>query len=464
MAHAPTHATASVTAADLPAGFVLGTATSSYQIEGAAHADGRGRSVWDALCAVPGAIADGSSGAVACDHYHRLDEDLDLIAELGTDVYRFSVAWPRIQPSGRGAPLAAGLDLYDRLVDGLLARGVQPWPTLYHWDLPAALEDDLGGWRHRDLAGRFADYAAIVGDRLGDRVRRWATINEPWCVAFLGYERGVHAPGVRDEAGSVRAWHHLLLGHGMATQALRSVADGDVGIVLNLTDVRPRDDGEGDRAAADLVDLVANRMWLEPLAGQRPDDVVDLVGGLVDLDQLVRAGDATTIAEPTDWLGVNWYRPTTVRAGDGPGLRPAGPGLDGIVEVLARDDQPGSMLDWPIDADGIVASLAQAHAALPDQPIAITENGIALADRVDADGRVHDPARVAYLTDHLAAVLRARDRGVPVDGYLVWSLMDNFEWAEGYGPRFGLVHVDRDTLRRTPKDSYRWLRDLCRGR
>jgi beta-glucosidase len=463
MAVAATEPSATVAPEDLPEGFVLGTATSSYQIEGAATADGRGRSIWDALCARPGAIADGSSGAVACDHYHRWEGDLDLVADLGVDVYRFSIAWPRIQPTGRGRPLEAGLDFYDRLVDGLLERGVTPLPTLYHWDLPVALEDDLGGWRHRDTAGRFADYAAIVGDRLGDRVERWATLNEPWCSAFLGYERGEHAPGVRDEAGSVRAWHHLLLGHGMATQALRSVTGGEVGIVLNLSDIRPATDREGDRAAADAVDVTQNTMWLGPLAGRVPEAVHELVGDLVELDELVRDGDRGVVAEPLDWLGINWYCPTIVRAG-GRGERPAGPGLDGIREVPPGPREPGNMLDWHIDADGIVTSLEQAARWHPGTPIVVTENGVPLPDRVGADGGVHDPARVAYLSDHLAAVLRARAGGVPVEGYLAWSLMDNFEWAHGYAPRFGIVHVDYDTLERTPKRSYRWLQELASNR
>ena len=463
MAVPPTRPTASVTPADLPDGFALGTATSSYQIEGAVTADGRGRSIWDSLAMRPGAIADGSSGDPACDHYNRWEQDLDLVAELGVDVYRFSIAWPRIQPTGRGRPLRAGLDFYDRLVDGLLERGVQPWPTLYHWDMPAALEDDLGGWRHRDLAGRLADYALHVAERLGDRVPRWATLNEPWCSAFLGYEAGVHAPGVRDEPGSVRAWHHLLLAHGMATQALRSVTDAEVGIVLNLSDIRAASDREGDLAARDLVDLTQNTMWLAPLAGRTADGLDELVDGLVELDELVRPGDAEVVAEPLDWLGINWYCPTIVTAGT-TGDDVPGPGMDGVSALPPGARDPGNMMGWHVDPSGIVTSLRQAASFHPDVPIAVTENGLPLPDEVAADGGVHDPARIAYLTDHLAGVLEARAQGVPVEGYLAWSLLDNFEWVWGYGPRFGLVHVDYDTQVRTPKDSYRWLQDLARGR
>ncbi len=465
MAAPPTAPTREVTPGDLPDGFVLGVATSSHQIEGAVTADGRGRSIWDALAMRPGAIADGSSGSPACDHYRRWEDDLDLLAELGVDSYRFSVAWPRIQPNGRGRPLQAGLDFYDRLVDGLLERGIRPNVTLYHWDLPAALEDDLGGWRHRDTAGRFADYALLVAERLADRVPAWSTLNEPWCSAFLGYERGEHAPGVRDEAGSVRAAHHLLVGHGLAVQALRSVGAEGLGIVLNLNDVRPATDREGDRDAAERVDGTQNRWWLGALTGAIPEDVLATsVAPFVELEELAREGDAALWAEPLDWLGINSYGPQVVAAGDDDDRRPAGPGLDGVVHVPADSSEPTNMLGWRIDAERAAAVLHQAHAFLPDLPITVAENGIPLPDEVGADGAVHDPARVAYLTDHLAAMLDTRDDGVPLVGYHAWSLLDNFEWAHGYGPRFGIVHVDYDTQERTPKDSYRWLQDLARGR
>ncbi len=465
MAVPPTEPTREVRPGDLPDGFVLGTATSSYQIEGAVTADGRGRSIWDALAWRPGAIADGSSGDPACDHYRRWEEDLDLLAELGVDSYRFSVAWPRIQPNGRGKPLQAGLDFYDRLVDGLLERGIAPNVTLYHWDLPAALEDDLGGWRHRDTAGRFADYALHVATRLADRVPTWATLNEPWCSAFLGYERGIHAPGETDEAGAVRAAHNLLVGHGLAVQALRSVGATGVGIVLNLHRVDPATDREGDRDAAERVDGTQNRWWLGALAGDFPEDVVaNSIAPFVELETLSRDGDADLCAEPLDWLGVNSYGPQVVATGDDATHRPAGPGLDGIVHVPAHADEPTNMLGWRIDAERAAAVLHQAHEFLPDLPVTVTENGIPLPDEVGADGAVHDPARVAYLTDHLAAMLDTRAEGVPLAGYHAWSLLDNFEWAHGYPPRFGIVHVDFETQERTPKDSYRWLQELARGR
>lgn len=443
---------------------MLGTATSAYQIEGAVTADGRGRSIWDAYALQPGAIADGSSGAVACDHYRRWQDDLDLLAELGVDSYRFSVAWPRIQPTGRGTPLQAGLDFYDRLVDGLLERGIRPNVTLYHWDLPAALEDDLGGWRHRDTAGRFADYAHVVAERLADRVVWWSTLNEPWCSAFLGYQRGVHAPGAHDQPGAVRAAHHLLVGHGLAVQALRAVGAQQVGIVLNLNQVTPATDSEGDRDAAGRMDGTQNRYWLGSLAGDPPADVADAFAGFVDPEQLHRAGDADLHAEPLDWLGVNTYYPEVVAAGDDPVRRPAGPGLDGVVKVVPSRDQPTNMLGWRIDADRAAAVLHQAHAHLPDLPIMVAENGIPLPDALDGEGQVADRARVAYLTDHLAALLATRAEGVPLEGYYAWSLLDNFEWAHGYAPRFGLVHVDYDTQERTPKRSFHWLADLARSR
>jgi beta-glucosidase len=464
VAVAPTSPSRELAVRDLPPGFVLGTATSAAQIEGAASAAGRGRSIWDALAMRPGAIAGGVGPGVGCDHWHRWAEDLDLLADLGVDAYRFSIAWPRIQPNGVGPALTAGLDFYDRLVDGLLERGIAPNVTLYHWDLPAALEDDLGGWRHRDVAGRFSDYATLVARRLADRVAWWATLNEPWCSAFLGYGSGRHAPGVQDEAGSVRAAHHLLLGHGMAVQALRAAGASNVGIVVNLNEVRPASDRPGDVDAAERIDGTQNRWWLGALAGEFPQDVVASIEGLVELEELAPEGDAQTVAEPLDWIGVNTYYPIIARAGDDPTRKPAGPGLHGTETVPAGPDQPGNMLGWHIDSTGAEAVLHQAHRFLPELPIHVTENGIPLRDEVGPDGDVDDPARIAYLQDHLAATLRARADGVPVEGYHAWSLLDNFEWAEGYDPRFGLVHVDFDTMVRTPKASFRWLQQLLAER
>lgn len=463
MGSAPTEPAREVTPDDLPDGFVLGVATAAHQVEGAVTADGRGRSIWDAYALRPEAIADGTSGAVAGDHYHRWQDDLDLLAELGADSYRFSVAWPRVQPTGRGRPLQAGLDFYDRLVDGLLERGIRPNATLYHWDLPAALEDDLGGWRHRDTAGRFADYALAVAERLADRVEWWATLDEPWCSAFLGYERGVHAPGAQDEAGSIRAAHHLLVGHGLAVQALRSVGATGVGIVCNLEDVAPATDREGDRDAAERVDGIQNRYWLGSLAGAPPPDVAAAFAEVVEPEQLHRDGDAALIAQPLDWFGVATGRPQVVAAGDDVVRRPAGPGLDGVVKAPAGQDEPVSMLGWRIDPGRAAAVLRQAHEHLPDVPIMVAGNGLALPDVVEEE-QVDDAARIAHLTDHLAAMLDTREDGVPLQGYHVWSLLDGFEWALGHAPRFGLVHVDHETGQRTPKRSFHWFAELARQR
>jgi beta-glucosidase len=445
----------------VPAGFELGVATSSYQVEGAAHADGRGPSIWDTFSRRPGAVIDGSDGTVACDHYGRLEQDLDLIAWLGVDVYRFSVAWPRIVPAGAGAVNPAGLDFYDRLVDGLLDRGVAPAVTLYHWDLPDALER-AGGWSRRDTAEHFAAYAEVVGRRLGDRVAHWATVNEPWCSAFLGYHAGVHAPGARDSARAVAAAHHLMLAHGLGVASLRTTVTGGVGIVLNLNDVQPASPSAGDVAAARLVDAARNRWWLDPVAGRGyPDDLLEVFDRIVDLDGLVRDGDTATAAAPIDLLGINYYSPEHVAAA-GPGDPPVGPGLDHLAVVQVPGER--TAMDWLVDADGLERLLRRVAHDLPGTPVVVTENGAAYDDRVAADGAVHDHARIDYLAGHLRAVQRAVDAGVDVRGYYAWSLMDNFEWAEGYTRRFGLFHVDFDTLVRTPKDSAHWFRELSRAR
>jgi beta-glucosidase len=453
-----------------PEGFSWGVATSSYQIEGAVTADGRGPSIWDTFATVPGAVAGGESGAVACDHYHRLEEDLELLAWLGVDTYRFSVAWPRILPDGaRVEP--RGLAFYDRLVDGLLARGIEPLATLYHWDLPQKLED-AGGWSERATVDRFVTYATAVAEHLGDRVRRFSTLNEPWCAAFLGYDLGVHAPGVRDPRRAVAAHHHLLLAHGRASAALRSVLDGgagahggEIGIVLNLAPIRPLDDREADAAAVRLVDGTRNRVWLEPLLhGRYPDDVLAAWDPIADLRQLHRDGDLAEIAAPVDLLGLNYYTPiwAGARTADRPGPRPAGPGQDHLVELPGPP--PHTEMGWSVDATGLEELLRWLHREAPTLPLEITENGGAFPDqqREDtSDGpRIHDADRIAYLEDHVRAVARAIEAGVDVRGYNVWTLLDNFEWAEGYRPTFGIVHVDRDTLGRTPKASAHWYRDL----
>ena len=452
-----------MTAARLPA-VTYGVATSSYQIEGAYDVDGRGPSIWDTFSRVPGAIVGGDTGDVACDHYHRLDEDLDLLAWLGVDSYRFSIAWPRILPDGdRVEP--RGLAFYDRLVDGLLARGIRPRATLYHWDLPQTLED-AGGWAARGVVDAFARYARVVVQRLGDRVRDWDTLNEPWCSAFLGYDVGVHAPGVRDAARAVAATHHLLLAHGRGTRVLREVlgADAEVGIVLNPAPIRPATDAADDHAAAVLADGVRNRVWTDPLLrGTYPDDVLAAWEPLADLPALHHDGDLAEIAAPIDLLGVNYYRPhyAGARSTGHVGAAPPGPGQDHLVEV----DGPGphSALGWSIDPSGLYDLLTRLHTD-HGVPLAVTENGGAFPDKRGADGEVADQDRIDYLAGHLDAFARAAAAGVDLRGYYAWTLLDNFEWAEGYAPTFGLVHVDRATQRRTPKASAHWYRDLLAGR
>jgi beta-glucosidase len=441
-------------------GLQVGVATSAYQIEGAVTADGRGPSIWDVFCREPGAIADGSTGDDACEHYHRLEDDLDLLAWLGVDAYRFSIAWPRVHPEGRGRTNAAGLGFYDRLVDGLLERGIAPMATLYHWDLPAALQD-AGGWASRDTAGRFADYAEVTARVLGDRVASWATLNEPWCAAHLGHQVGVHAPGVRDDAVAVAAAHHLLLAHGLGVEALRGTAAREVGIVINPAPVWPASEAESDLAAAHLVDGVLNRWWLDALIhGRYPSDVLEAFGAVADLS-VIREGDLALIGASIDWLGVNFYRPERVAA-RGDGAPAIGPALDGIV--AAPIDADHTQLGWPIHPPSMTDVLRRITDDYGPLPLWITENGAAYDDAPDADGAVRDDRRVDYLDAHLSAALDARDAGVDLRGYLVWSLLDNFEWAEGYVPRFGIVHVDYGTQRRTPKTSAHWLRDLLAAR
>ena len=443
-----------------PLGF--GVATASYQIEGSLDVGGRGRSNWDELCARPGAIVDGSDGPVACDSYRRLEEDLDLVVGLvGAGVYRFSIAWPRIQPDGRGPALVEGLDFYDRVVDGALARGLAPMPTLYHWDLPQALEDD-GGWPARDTAARLADYAGLVAARLGDRVTTWATLNEPWCSAFLGYAAGVHAPGLRGGRRAFAAAHHLLLGHALAAQAVRATAPGaSVGIVLNLAPVRLDDDG--DPAAATYVDAVQNGLWLDALAAGTYPTVLE---PLSDAD-LVRPGDLGLIEGSADWVGLNYYTPYRVGAltADSEAVGQDVDAYPGAPDFSFAPREPTTAMGWEVDATGLVDVLATLAEALPGLPIRITENGAAFDDDVlGADGSVRDDDRISYLREHIAAVDCSRAAGVPVVDYLAWTLLDNFEWAQGYTRTFGLVALEPGTLRRVPKASYAWFADLVRSR
>jgi beta-glucosidase len=430
-----------------PPGFVWGVATSAFQIEGAARTHGKGESIWDRFCRVPGAIADGSDGDIACDHVHRLDEDLDLIAALGVDAYRFSVSWPRVQPGGRGAWNRQGLAFYDRLVDGLLARGVQPFLTLNHWDLPVELQD-AGGWANRDTVHHFVDYALGVAQRLGDRLATIATHNEPWVIATLGHETGEFAPGLRDRRMAMQVAHHLLLSHGLSLQTLRAAGCRvPLGIVLNLAPVVPASPDEADLTQARLEDGRLVRWYLDPLFGRGyPIDVLAHLGRDAPA---VQGGDLDAIKAPLDWLGVNYYSRNVASA--------AGPW------DVGQGGLPLTAMGWEVYPRGLAELLRRLHRDYPLPPVHITENGAAFNDRV-IDGRVHDAERVAYLADHVAAVADALAAGVPLAGYFAWSLLDNFEWTRGYARRFGLVHVDYATQRRTLKDSGRWYQDLLAGR
>lgn len=424
--------------------FVWGVATSAFQIEGAARADGKGPSIWDEFCRVPGAIADGGTGDVACDHYHRLEPDLDLIADLGVTAYRFSICWPRVQPAGAGAYNEHGIDFYERLVDGLLERNIQPYATLYHWDLPAELQRHSGGWLARDTAYRFAEYAEVISRRLGDRVVSIATHNEPWVSAVLGYERGVFAPGVKDRRVAYQASHHLLLSHGLAMQAIRAAGiKAEVGIVLNMSPVRPATDSDLDAHHARLEDGRLVRWYTDAVfKGEYPTDIVEYLGADAPV---VQAGDAALIAQPCDFVGINYYHPTVSSSSN-----PASPASTGAAVTD---------MGWEVAPRGLSDLLLRLKRDYQLPPIYITENGAAYRDQL-VDGRIDDEQRRQYIESHLVAVAEAIDHGVDVRGYFVWSLMDNFEWAEGYRKRFGIVHVDYATLRRTLKRSGLWYRSL----
>ncbi|MGL5929219.1 MAG: GH1 family beta-glucosidase [Dermatophilaceae bacterium] len=449
----------------LPTGFVLGAATAAYQIEGAAFEDGRTASIWDTFARLPGAVLGADTGDVACDHYHRYREDVALMARLGLDSYRFSTSWARVCPDG-GPVNTRGLDFYERLVDELLAHGITPWLTLYHWDLPQALED-RGGWTGRATSERFVDYALAVHDRLGDRVATWTTLNEPFCSAFLGYTGGIHAPGRTDPGAGLAAAHHLMLAHGLAVRALRERDPRlRLGITLNHTvpdPVDPHDPTDVD--AARRLDAQMNRVFLDPLfRGAYPPDLLADVEGL-GLDQVVQPSDLEVISTPIDVLGVNYYhgeavsaRPTThpveTEAATGRPTRSPFPAPDGIHPHQRGLATTG--MGWEIQPEGLTRLLLRLHeeyAGPAGTELYVTENGAAFPDEVAEDGAVHDPGRVAYLHDHLAAVLDAVDRGVPVKGYFSWSLLDNYEWSWGYSQRFGIVRVDYRTQERIIKDS-----------
>jgi beta-glucosidase len=432
--------------------FLWGAATSAYQIEGATAEDGRGVSIWDAFCAAPGKVRNQDSGAVACDFYHRYRQDIALMRELGLDAFRFSIAWPRVMPDGHGPVNEAGLDFYDRLVDDLLDAGIRPFVTLYHWDLPQELEE-AGGWPVRATAEAFADYVEVVAARLGDRVRDWVTHNEPYCSSWLGYVIGAHAPGRTDLADGAAAVHHVLLSHGLAVDILRRESPrGEVGIALDSWPVHPASSDARDAEAAWEADGFRNRLFFDPvLRGRYPDDVLERLGPAAPP---LRDGDLETIGAPLDFVGMNNYSRWIVRA-DPDGGRP--------VEVRAADAAVTST-GWEIHPEGIHEVLTRLHRDYAVPSIYVTENGAAFDDVRGHDGKIDDRDRIAYLEQYVGAVARAIADGVPVRGYFLWSLLDNFEWTQGYAKRFGLVYVDYATLERVPKSSFYWYRDLIAGR
>jgi beta-glucosidase len=431
------------TRSDFPDDFLFGTATSSYQIEGHAFG-GAGATHWDSFAATPGNVAKAENGATACDHYHRWEADLDLIAAAGFDVYRFSTSWARVMPEGRGAPNPEGLDFYDRLVDGMLERGLKPAATLYHWELPSALAD-LGGWRNRDVAGWFGDYTEVIMGRIGDRLWSAAPINEPWCVSWLSHFLGHHAPGLRDIRATARAMHHVLLAHGTATAAMRGLGMKNLGAVCNFEYAEPADQSAQSLAATKTYDAIYNRFFLSGIfRGSYPDEV------LAGLEPHLPQGwqdDMALISQPVDWCGLNYYTRKLIAVAPGPW--PALTEIDGPL--------PKTEMGWEIYPDGLHHFLTMvARDFTGDTPLYVTENGMAAPDRID-NGTVQDDDRIAYIDAHVAKVRQAIAEGAPVKGYFVWSLMDNYEWALGYDKRFGLVHVDFDTLERTPKASYHAL-------
>lgn len=439
---------------DFARDFLWGSATSSYQIEGAASEDGRVESIWDRFAATPGKVRDGATGAIACDHYHRWPEDLDLARRMGMQAYRFSIAWPRIFAGAGSAPNQQGLDFYARLVDGMLERGLQPWATLYHWDLPQWLQDG-GGWNARGTVDAYLEFVDAMTRRLGDRVKHWITHNEPWCTAIIGNYEGLHAPGLTDFKTALQVCHHVLLSHGKAVPLIRAnVADAKVGIALSLHPLRAASDSAADQAALARHDGLRYRWFLDPLFGRGyPPATLAQVGAAAPQ---VAAGDMEAIAVATDFLGVNYYFPETIRheAGHGP--------LDATV-VAPPADAEKTALDWPVAPAGLAELLTRIEADYHPGPIYITENGSCFDDVVDADGEVDDVERRHYLQRHLAALKQAIDAGVPVKGYFAWSLIDNFEWAEGYRRRFGLVHVDYATQQRRLKASGKWYGQFLRA-
>ncbi|MFG3257911.1 GH1 family beta-glucosidase [Streptomyces sp. NPDC048172] len=443
---------------EFPEGFVWGVSTSAFQIEGAVDEDGRGPATWDAFTAEQGRIKDGTTARTATGHYHRWREDVALMRDLGVNAYRFSVAWPRVFPSGGGELNVPGLDFYDRLVDALGEAGIAPVVTLYHWDTPLPVEEEGGGWLARDTARLYAEYADAVAARLGDRVAHWITLNEPAELTLLGYGLGEHAPGKRLLFDALPVAHHQLLGHGLAVQALRARGARSIGIANSHGPVWPSSGSEEDKGAAELYDVITNRMFADPvLLGRYPDEgLAAMLPGPVE-------DDLKIIAEPLDWYGINYYQPTMVGAPDPEGQAGefAGIGMPaelpfGIREIPGRER---TGFDWAVVPEGLSETLRLFRERYGDRlpPVMITENGCAYPEKTG------DARRIDFLDGHLRELRAAMDEGADVRGYFVWSLMDNFEWAEGNGQRFGLVHVDYETLERTPKDSYRWLRDVLRA-
>lgn len=431
-----------MTVTSLGPDFLWGAATSCYQIEGAAAVDGRGPSIWDRFARTPGKVLNGDTGDVACDHYHRYRDDVGLMRELGLDAYRFSIAWPRVLPAGKGRPNSAGLDFYDRLVDSLLDAKIAPWVCLHHWDLPLALFDQ-GGWANRDVTGWFADYAHLMAGRLGDRVQHWFTFNEPNVLAWLGHATGVHAPGIQDRDATLSAVHHINLSHGKAVEAIRDAAPAgtEVGVIASLQPVHPAREDEAHAIAAETIDLFWNLAMVDPLLlGRYPDPLVEMLG------ERVQPGDVETIAQPLDLFGLNHYCrqyavPDTTN--------PFGAGL-----TAPPDDRPITDVGWRVDGSGLSEQIARIVQRYPKMPIYITENGAAFPDQPDATGTVHDPRRIAFLDEYLDAMAEAKAAGADIRGYFVWSLMDNYEWELGYSKRFGIVYVDYETQARIPKASY----------
>jgi beta-glucosidase len=444
-----------------PDGFVWGTATASYQIEGAFQSDGKGESIWDRFAHTPGKIENGDTGDVACGHYDRLEEDLGLLKQLGVKAYRFSIAWPRILPEGRGTVNPKGLDFYNRLVDGLLEVGITPFATLYHWDMPQTLQD-AGGWTERSITEAFVEYADVISQALGDRVKHWMTVNEPAVSAWNGHLSGNHAPGLKDPQAAIRAAHHLMLSHGLAVPVLRqNSSDSEVGIVLNSSWVVPASNSRADRESSRFSEGLYVRWFSDPVFGfgYPVDMVTDFVekGFLESTDMpWVQPGDLKTISIPVDFLGINYYARHVHRD------EQAADNLPRTVFEAPRDNLHWTEMGWEIYPQGIFNVLTRMALEYKIPKLYITENGCSFSDGPGPDGQVHDERRVDYLQSHIAACQRAIQAGIPLSGYFVWSFLDNFEWAHGFSQRFGLVHVDYQSLERTPKDSYHWYANVCR--